>query len=699
MLLQSIALEHIRSYTKGTIVLQPGSTLLLGDIGSGKSTVLLAIEFALFGISRSELTGSALLRHGAQDGAVSVTFDANGTAYTITRTLRRTSSGIVQDNGWIDAGNGRENLTPSELRARVFTILGYPPQFLAKQRNVLYRFTIYTPQEEMKAVLTQTSDERVETVRRIFGIDAYRIARDNARLVAKALRERDESREAIASRLRIELKRLQERLAGAARVAEERERFAAERSAFTARVKEAELRSTQLEDERAKIAQERSSIAMRERARKSAEQELAMMQDHGRKKNAMAEQKRKLIAQLRSTIDILSRELGHDQGEDATMDTATLQEQQRDLQSKLEAQKLEEGKLGAIIAQTNSCIGVHANGVCPTCKQRVSAEHIAEMKTALDAQRTAAERKLAKIAQTTIALRQELSLSQMRIDRARQLSEITENERQHKAQLVDLDAELKYLDDSIATKQAQIKEFAKTLADATVEERARLADQAALDARSLLSQHRAHLLEVEKRLARIEQEETQLLETKTQAARFETEIAEHGRASAIDTASRAWLTRQFSPFTSTLEQYMLAAIHQHFDSVFREWFGKLMEDDSIGARIDSEFSPVIVQSGYETDSAHLSGGERTSVSLAWRLALVHTIHALVPDLGTAGLIILDEPTDGFSSEQLERVRDVLRELAMEQIILVSHEQQLEGFVDHILRVRKGASGSAIENAA
>jgi exonuclease SbcC len=51
-------------------------------------------------------------------------------------------------------------------------------------------------------------------------------------------------------------------------------------------------------------------------------------------------------------------------------------------------------------------------------------------------------------------------------------------------------------------------------------------------------------------------------------------------------------------------------------------------------------------------------------------------------------LILDEPTDGFSSEQLDRLRNVLNELDTEQIIIVSHESKIESFVDRIIRLEK-----------
>ena len=70
MILKSIKLENIRSYLNQSIDFPTSSVLLSGDIGSGKSTILLSIEFALFGVKRKELSGSALLRHGKKTGSV-----------------------------------------------------------------------------------------------------------------------------------------------------------------------------------------------------------------------------------------------------------------------------------------------------------------------------------------------------------------------------------------------------------------------------------------------------------------------------------------------------------------------------------------------------------------------------------------------------------------------------------------------------
>ena len=52
MRINSVELRNIRSYEKASVKFPEGSVLLSGDVGSGKSSLLLAIEFTLFGIRR-----------------------------------------------------------------------------------------------------------------------------------------------------------------------------------------------------------------------------------------------------------------------------------------------------------------------------------------------------------------------------------------------------------------------------------------------------------------------------------------------------------------------------------------------------------------------------------------------------------------------------------------------------------------------
>ena len=64
--------------------------------------------------------------------------------------------------------------------------------------------------------------------------------------------------------------------------------------------------------------------------------------------------------------------------------------------------------------------------------------------------------------------------------------------------------------------------------------------------------------------------------------------------------------------------------------------------------------PLVEQDGYEQDYNYLSGGEKTSLALAYRLSL-NTIVQKVSAGIKSNLLILDEPTDGF--QQRTTVQD------------------------------------------
>jgi DNA repair protein SbcC/Rad50 len=155
-----------------------------------------------------------------------------------------------------------------------------------------------------------------------------------------------------------------------------------------------------------------------------------------------------------------------------------------------------------------------------------------------------------------------------------------------------------------------------------------------------------------------------------------------------------WLEDFFVPTVKAIEKSVLATINQEFDSLFKRWFGMLVTEPDKEVGIDEDFTPVVTQSGYEQDVRYLSGGERTSVALAYRLSL-NILAQRVSAGMKSNLLILDEPTDGFSKEQLGNVREVLDEVGSPQVIIVSHDKELESFADQIFRVGKKGTESVV----
>ena len=189
----------------------------------------------------------------------------------------------------------------------------------------------------------------------------------------------------------------------------------------------------------------------------------------------------------------------------------------------------------------------------------------------------------------------------------------------------------------------------------------------------------------------IEEFSKQIKELKDRIAKTE-EIKRH---IAYLSELEGWLSKNFVPLIAQIEKNVMNKLKTEFSKLFSEWFSMLVSD-SFNVRMDDNFTPIIEQQDYEIDYAYLSGGERTAVALAYRLALNQVINSVLSRIKTKDLVILDEPTDGFSEQQLDKMRDVLQQLNVRQLIIVSHEQKIESFVENIIRFKKENGVSKIE---
>ena len=122
MILESIELENIRSYDEQKIEFPRGITLFEGDIGSGKSTILMAIEFAFFGTGSQK--GDSMLSKKAKNGSVKLRFEVDGKKYEVYRELKRTTKAVNQHptHCYLKIGDIENPFSPSELKQEVLKI-------------------------------------------------------------------------------------------------------------------------------------------------------------------------------------------------------------------------------------------------------------------------------------------------------------------------------------------------------------------------------------------------------------------------------------------------------------------------------------------------------------------------------------------------------------------------------------------------
>ena len=134
-----------------------------------------------------------------------------------------------------------------------------------------------------------------------------------------------------------------------------------------------------------------------------------------------------------------------------------------------------------------------------------------------------------------------------------------------------------------------------------------------------------------------------------------------------------WLDECFIPSLDIIETHVMATINEGFGHLFQKWFNLLVDSPDIIVELDQCFAPVVHQNGHMMEVNTLSGGEKTAVAMAYRLALNEVIKRLANM--DDNLLILDEPTDGFSKEQMYQLKYVFDGLNASQVIIVSHEKE------------------------
>ena len=198
MIIKKITLKNIRSYKNQIVEFPEGSTLLSGDIGSGKASVLVGIEFALFGLQPGQ-RGNSLLKNGEQEGGVIMEFEVDEKKIIVERTLKK-GKAISQDHCSITIDGDKRELSVTELKEKILEILSYPKEF-SKKQNLLYKFTVYTPQEEMKQIILEDPETRINTLRHVFGIDKYKRILENVSILTARLREEKRVKEGLIENL------------------------------------------------------------------------------------------------------------------------------------------------------------------------------------------------------------------------------------------------------------------------------------------------------------------------------------------------------------------------------------------------------------------------------------------------------------------------------------------------------------------
>ena len=682
MLLKRLQIQNIRSYENQEIEFPTGSTLLSGDIGSGKTTILLAIEFALFGLQPSQKANS-LLRNDKHTAKVTLDFEIQGQQITIERTLKRSKKSISQDSACISIDNEKFEGAVTEIKNKILTLLNYPKEF-AKKTNLLYKFTVYTPQEEMKQIILESGDIRLNTLRHVFGIDKYKRIQENTAILTSKLREKTRINEALLS----DLDKLKENL-------EQKQEHLIEQKQKQIQVEQEYKISS---DIRIKKEEGLTEIQERINEKKSLEAEKS-------KSDALIFEKQHQITSQKNTLESLNQQIQEAEKLKFNKEEYDSLAQRIEFQNNKETETQKEymdiiGKINSLESKKLELDSLKNKITrlekCPTCLQEVSEQYKNNMKTNADQELDKIQKTLQELFNKKSELinqidiikkskqefekqKQELELLKIKLEA---LTEKHQRISEIQTQIIILNKDLEMLQKHVLGLNQSIKDYEKY--NLIFQERNNELTQAKNNENNAAIKKAEINKDIQFSEQQIKENQDQI-EKKEQLKKQTEKIRE----------LEFWITNKFLEIILFAEKQVMLTLRDEFSKLFSKWFSILVSE-SLTAKLGDDFSPVIEQQDYEIDYAYLSGGERTAIALAYRLSLNQVINSLLSNIKTSNLVILDEPTDGFSSQQLDKMRDVLDQLKIDQLILVSHEQKIEDFVDNIIRVKKEGGISRVE---
>jgi exonuclease SbcC len=689
--LESLQLENIRSHVKTVIPFGDGFNCLVGGLGQGKSTVLYAFDFVLFGdpLGRSY---DYLLREGAEEGKVTAVFVQDGRTYRIHRALHRRGKGISQDidqlkfyrDGRLVAGTKNEAVA-EELKA------------LTGLDKNLFREVVWVRQERLKELLDITPRQRQKKLDQLFGLSDYEAAWSGLHQFEREYEVEKNVLERDADVIRINklegdyISSVEEFSSVAGQLKDAKEKLAQAESILkeaTANLEGLEeLRKTTEALQRREIQIQTNIVNIKNRSREIADQ----AETSKRRLDELEKLLKQTETQEKSHRDAL-QETGLDADktlEDLRNYLFAVEEQLRAIGGEEEATKRE------MNASQNRISSLITENKCPTCLQNLTGNYKKSLIENLQEEKANRTKKLAELQKNHNKLKSLHSTVNLAFSNLQQLiPRIADINRQ----VTEKQESLTKLSGEVEEAQEQEKKLQKQL-DETREEIAKFDVTKLESARKLQKNAFTDHLNAKHEMESLEQRKTDLalrvneLKERLDNAQKKIERKEKiGRLLGIVDRIRVAYRSIQPKLRSEFVTYLQRTVQQVLDSLVGD------VGPTLNVRIGDTYSPFVgSEEGYEREVSNLSGGERTLLAFAYRIGMGQLIMQSRTGHGLY-MLFLDEPTESLGREDgsVDRLAEAVSRLkAIEQIIAVTHNEAFAEKAEHVIRIEKEAGASQV----
>jgi exonuclease SbcC len=689
--IEVVQLVNIRSHVKSTVPFAEGFNCLVGGLGSGKSSLLYAIDFALFGepLGRSY---DYLLRETVDSGSVMVQFTHNGKTYKISRGLIRRGKGTSQEFDQLELYED-ENLLASVKSDAVAEQL----KAITGLDKDIFREIVWIRQERLKELLDARPRERQKRLDELFGLSDYETAWSN---LAGYQREYKGERRAYERDADV---------VGMEKLNTEYDKAAEEFSLL-----EAELQNKAMKLEEAKRGLEEADLKLKkleevktytEKLKRKEAQIQANLTNVGdasaalakeaKKKKSTAEtlEQRLKIMETRAEshrVDLKEVGIQPDQPMEALRHhLATFDDQVTSMKGEQDA------ALRNMHTDKKRLSSLSAENRCPLCFQPLTKEYRSGLVQKIEKEN--------KDRQTTI---NQLQHDVDEIQRIRNkvnatvsnLQMLTPRIEELKTRINEETVSLVETSKKFEEKQKLEKELRRQLKAVRME--INMFDVSELEAAkvqreqsfrryfSLESDFRTKENRKKDLAKRLDEIKERIDRAQHKIERMEKIVKVVEVIDGIRSAYRSLQPKLRSEFVKVLRNF----VQQVLDSLIGG------EGALLNVKIDEAYTPYVhSEKGVEREVSNLSGGERTLLAFAYRLGLGQLIMQSRTGHGLH-MLLLDEPTESLGREDgsIDRLAEaVSRFKAIEQIIAVTHSEAFAEKAEHVIRLEKEAGVSKV----
>jgi len=664
-LIKSIELQNWKTHLNSRFDFSKGTNVLVGAMGSGKTSVMDAICFALFGTfpalqqRRIVLPEILMARpNQAEQATVKLVFDYDGKEFGVERIIKE--KGSSEARLFID-GKFVAGPKPGDVNAAV-------ERGIEISYNLFSR-AVYSEQNQIDYFLRLSPGQRKERFDELLELDKYETVRGNAVSALNRLRGMAEDRRKLLREL--EKDGMGKELKELGKKAGEKEKLLVElKNAMERKRKGFELLKKQvkgLEEKEKRFNELNEVVTKNQYLAEKLEKEVK--EGEGQLKGLTAEAVEKDIEEKQGRLKGIEKEI------------AEIEKSEKELIEKASAAKQEirgnELKIIEIGKQTKEVEAAGAN--CPVCKSpldenkkgKIAAENkqsiealqvknkrlsvkIAEMdKERIEMEKEAEERKRkrVKVEEELIELNKLLELSKKIGEQRKQLAQLKKGMEKARKEIAELGFD-----------EAKAKKARETLVRQEAEIEANKKEQ--LNVGEILKNIEGEIEKAEKRLEQIKQfkESVKAIEENSEKLQLFVnglrETQAQLRESLIETINEAMdsIWQKIYPYADYSSAKM-AVEKGNYELAVRDSSGKWVRVEGI-----------------------LSGGERSAAAICIRIAFSLVLTR------NLSWIILDEPTHNLDTAAVSSLSRMMRENLpelIEQIFVITHDKEME----------KAASGS------